>query len=161
MIYYAFVAPPGVAPLFDNRRKETKGNYNSYARSARLKRFLAKRIRAHDGCLGIGRRRRTRKTAISPGEPSAGVDPGVSEWGNPATLVGRRRRANEIARRDHTGGSETSQYPEERKSRRDCASSGERRRRSPNRTACRPGLRDRDVESGRLGERTGMSGRRG
>ena len=46
--------------------------------------FLAKRIRAHDGCLGIGRRRRTRKTAISFGESSTGFDPEISEWGNPA-----------------------------------------------------------------------------
>ena len=51
-------------------------------------RNLAKRIRAHDGCLGIRRRRRTRKTAINLGEPSTGLDPGVSEWGNPSSLVG-------------------------------------------------------------------------
>ena len=47
------------------------------------KKFLAKRIRAHDGCLGIMRRRRTRQTAISHGEPSTGFDPWISEWGNP------------------------------------------------------------------------------
>ena len=50
--------------------------------------FLAKRIRAHDGCLGIRRLRRTRKTATSPGEPSTGFDPGVSEWGNPPPFIG-------------------------------------------------------------------------
>ena len=49
---------------------------------------LAKRIRAHDGCLGIMRRRRTRKAAISRGEPSTGFDPQVSEWGNPAAFIG-------------------------------------------------------------------------
>ena len=56
--------------------------------------FLAKRIRAHDGCLGIRRLRRTRKTATSPGEPSTGFDPGVSEWGNPPPFIGWHRRMN-------------------------------------------------------------------
>ena len=54
----------------------------------------AKRIRAHDGCLGIRRRRRTRKTATILGEPSTGFDPGVSEWGNPAALIGGNLRTN-------------------------------------------------------------------
>ena len=58
------------------------------------RRFLAKRIRAHDGCLGIRRRRRTRKTATILGEPSTGFDPGVSEWGNPTAFAGRRRGMN-------------------------------------------------------------------
>ena len=125
------------------------------------KRFLAKRIRAHDGCLGIGRRRRTRKTATSSGEPSTGFDPEVSEWGNPAAFTGGRRRMNQIVLRGHTRGSETSQYPEEETSKRDCVSSGERKRRSPNRSACTPGLRDRDVVSKGLGEPSGKRGRRG
>ena len=59
-----------------------------------LNEFLAKRIRAHDGCLGIGRRRRTRKTATILGEPSTGFDPGVSEWDNPAGATPRHRRMN-------------------------------------------------------------------
>ena len=42
-------------------------------------------VRAHGGCLGGGRRRRTRQAAISPGETHAVFDPGVSEWGNPAS----------------------------------------------------------------------------
>ena len=62
--------------LFENRKLEIKENYNSYNEIdnpkglsvARWKfrlfdysiirlfpKFLAKRIRAHDGCLGIGR----------------------------------------------------------------------------------------------------------
>ena len=78
---------------------EIKENYNSYTRSTAARpsceeKFLAKRIRAHDGCLGIRRRRRTRKTAISSGEPSTGVDPGISEWGNPAAFIGGRSRMN-------------------------------------------------------------------
>ena len=52
------------------------------------KRNLAKRIRAHDGCLGIRRRRRTRKTAISFGELSTSFDPEMSEWGNPSSFIG-------------------------------------------------------------------------
>ena len=55
---------------------------------------LAKRIRAHDGCLGIMRRRRTRKAAISRGESSTGFDPRISEWGNPTPLTGRYLRMN-------------------------------------------------------------------
>ena len=57
----------------------------------------AKRIRAHDGCLGIGRRRRTRKTATSFGEPSTGFDPEVSEWGNPAGVKSRRGRLRQAS----------------------------------------------------------------
>ena len=63
-----------------------KYNVNEIGESS--KKFLAKRIRAHDGCLGIRRLRRTRKTAIILGEPSTGFDPGVSEWGNPSSLIG-------------------------------------------------------------------------
>ena len=81
--------------FFDNWQLEIKENYNSYNEIKRIQtRFLAKRIRARDGCLGVRRRRRTRKTAIIPGEPSTGLDPGVSEWGNPTPVMGRRLRAN-------------------------------------------------------------------
>ena len=124
--------------IFENRELGIKENYNSYTRSGgersppRREGFLragalfqplcaggegsAKRIRAHEGCLGIRRRRRTRKTATILGEPSTGFDPGVSEWGNPAPLVGCDRRMNKIVRRGHTRGSETSQYPQEKRS---------------------------------------------
>jgi len=54
-------------------------------------------------------------TAISSGEPLAGYDPEISEWGNPSRVIARHRRVNQIARRGDTGGSETSQYPEEKK----------------------------------------------
>ena len=40
--------------------------------------------RAHGGCLGSQRRRRTWAAAISSGEPLTGFDPEISEWGNPA-----------------------------------------------------------------------------
>ena len=45
---------------------------------------MAKLLRADGGCLGIRRRRRTRKAAISFGELLTGFDPEDSEWGNPA-----------------------------------------------------------------------------
>ena len=53
--------------------------------------------------------------AISFGEPLAGYDPKISEWGNPSRLMAGHRRVNKIARRRHTGRSETSQYLEEKK----------------------------------------------
>src|SRR5579872_732700 len=40
-------------------------------------------IRAFGGCLGTRRRRRTWHAAQSHGEPRAGIDPWISEWGNP------------------------------------------------------------------------------
>src|SRR6266516_4913726 len=46
-----------------------------------------KRVRAHGGCLGTGRRRRTWSAAISLGELQTSCDPRISEWGNP---VGRK-----------------------------------------------------------------------
>ena len=44
---------------------------------------VVKLRRAYGGCLGARRRRRTWLAAISLGEPLAGFDPGISEWGNP------------------------------------------------------------------------------
>ena len=46
--------------------------------------FMIKLLRAYSGCLGARRRRRTWQAAISLGEPQAGFDPRISEWGNPA-----------------------------------------------------------------------------
>ena len=42
-----------------------------------------KLTRAQGGCPGTIRRRRTRSAAKSCGEPQAGIDPQISEWGNP------------------------------------------------------------------------------
>ena len=44
-------------------------------------------LRAYGGCLGAKSRRRTRSTAKSFGEPQAGFDPEISEWGNPAGVI--------------------------------------------------------------------------
>src|SRR5207302_4694219 len=46
--------------------------------------FMIKLLRAYGECLGARRRRRTWQAAISLGEPQAGFDPRISEWGNPA-----------------------------------------------------------------------------
>ena len=54
----------------------------------------AKILRAHGGCLGTGSRRRTRQAAIIPGEEQASLDPGVSEWGNPAGPIPCHARLN-------------------------------------------------------------------
>ena len=48
-----------------------------------------KLLRAHGGCLGAKRRGRAWQAAISFGEPQAGVDPEVPEWGNPAGVMFR------------------------------------------------------------------------
>ena len=72
--------------------------------------------RAHGGCLGTGSRRRTRQAAISPGEWQTHLDPGISEWGNPAGVMPCYPRLNQIGRARATGGTETSKYPEEEKS---------------------------------------------
>ena len=48
-----------------------------------------KLIRAQGGCQGTIRRRRTWQAAKSHGEPQAGFDPWISEWGNPAEVMFR------------------------------------------------------------------------
>jgi len=45
---------------------------------------MVKLLRAYGGCLGANRRRRTWQAAKSFGEPQAGFDPEMSEWGNPS-----------------------------------------------------------------------------
>src|SRR5690606_10357957 len=48
-----------------------------------LRDCVVKRTKAHGGCLGARGRRRTGQAPKRPGEPQAGCDPGMSEWGNP------------------------------------------------------------------------------
>jgi hypothetical protein len=48
---------------------------------------LIKLLRAVGGCLGIDRRRRTRKPAISSGELERSIEPEISEWGNPMGVM--------------------------------------------------------------------------
>ncbi len=53
-----------------------------YGAKIRTKKLNDKR--AFGGCLGTRRRRRTWHAAKSLGEPRAGFDPRISEWGNPS-----------------------------------------------------------------------------
>ena len=55
---------------------------------------MIKLLRAVDGCLGIVRRRRTRKPAISSGELEKSIDPEDSEWGNPMDVRIHHSRLN-------------------------------------------------------------------
>ena len=48
-------APRGADAIFENRELEIKENCNVNEIGESSKKFLAKRIRAHDGCLGIRR----------------------------------------------------------------------------------------------------------
>ena len=70
--------------------------------------------RAHGGCLGDQRRRRTWTAAKSSGEPLTGFDPEISEWGNP-----RRdylpAGGEYITNRQPSQGTETSKYLDEKK----------------------------------------------
>ena len=49
--------------------------------------LVVKLHRAHEGCLGISRRRRTWQAAISLGELHTSFNPGISEWSNPAEVM--------------------------------------------------------------------------
>ena len=62
---------------------------------------------------GEERRGRLRKAA---GRSQTSFDPQMSEWGNPAGVMSGYPLAEYIGLRRRTRGSETSQYPEERKS---------------------------------------------
>jgi hypothetical protein len=83
--------PRGCAALLFLRATACKGLARLFVTmfsgsSARKKRwvsFMVKLLRAYGGCLGANRRGRTWQAAISLGEPQAGFDPGISEWGNP------------------------------------------------------------------------------
>ncbi len=69
----------------------------------------------------------------APGSCQPSVDPGMSEWGNPALRIAALPFTEYIGGMELTRGSETSQYPEEEKTMSDSQSSGERNGRSPNR----------------------------
>jgi hypothetical protein len=57
---------------------------SGYELNACLRDNKVKLQRAHGGCLGNERRRRTWTAAKSSGEPLTGFDPGISEWDNPS-----------------------------------------------------------------------------
>ena len=54
------------------------------------------------------------------------VDPEISEWGNPLRRIAAVPRPEFIGTEERTRGSETSQYPQEKKTMSDSRSSGER-----------------------------------
>ena len=59
--------------------------------------------------------------AISHGELSASVEPWISEWGNPPGVMPRHPSPNQsrdcaVGDAGGSGGTETSQYPDEKKS---------------------------------------------
>ena len=63
----------------DGRKKKRRGLKETISRRDKHK----KQKRAYGGCLGFRRRRRTWKAAKSSGELQTGIDPEISEWGNP------------------------------------------------------------------------------
>ncbi len=87
-----------------------------------------KECRAHEGCLGSRRRRRTRQAAKSRGEEQISLDPRTSEWGNPPRGSAAPRRM-----RGANPGNRNIPVPGGKENNSDCASSGERKRKGPNR----------------------------
>ena len=96
--------------VFDNSNGFSKAEHASVSGLC-----VVKLLRVNGGCLGAERRRRTQQAAKSPGEPQAGCDPGMSEWGNPAGVMPSHLLAEYIGLEEPTRGSEPSQYPEEEK----------------------------------------------
>ena len=81
--------------FFENRIEEDEERGKGIERDALLQRpSEVKIIRAYGGCLGAKSRRRTRSTAKSFGEPQAGFDPEISEWGNLAGVISSHRILN-------------------------------------------------------------------
>ena len=76
---------------------------------------MIKRISVYGGCLGGQRRRRTWQPAKSAGELATSIDPSMSEWGNPIREI-LSSRTEYIGAEKRTRRTETSKYPEEKKS---------------------------------------------
>jgi hypothetical protein len=77
--------------------------------------YMVKELSAQGECLGSKRRRKTWQPAKSPGELATSLDPGVSEWGNPAGEI-LSSRTEYIGAAKRTQGTETSKYLQEKKS---------------------------------------------
>ena len=102
---------PKLIEAFGSLTTEYRVTSNAENKALRRKRIVVKLLRAYGGCLGAGRRRRTWQAAKSLGELQASVDPGVSEWGNPAGVILRHS-----FRGEPTQGTETSKYLQEKTS---------------------------------------------
>src|ERR1041384_8861824 len=87
-------------------RTETRSSSSERKLDACL-RGTVKLRRAHGGCLGDQRRRRTWIAAKSSGEPLTGCDPEISEWGNPSRDY-LPARGEYITSRQPSQGTETS-----------------------------------------------------
>ena len=75
-----------------------------------------KLIRAQGECLGTRSRCRTRQAAKSCGEAQIAYDPQISEWGNPSGVNALTSIHKYIVYGGETWGTETSKYPQEKKS---------------------------------------------
>ena len=73
-----------VENTIQNKRKQ--GIRRAASRKGNVRKTERKHARAHGGCLGSHRRRRTWQAAKSRGEVQATFDPRMSEWGNPAPV---------------------------------------------------------------------------
>ena len=82
-------------PVISKKKKSPRGyiikNVKVHSTGNRNEEKKVKGERAKGECLGTNQRRRTRKAAISFGESHKGVDPEISEWGNPAEVMLRHR----------------------------------------------------------------------
>ena len=83
---------PLVRTLKTAQNKRSKDEAKEETTKYRLRKI--KQIRAQGGCQGTRRRRKTWQAAKSPEEPQAGIDTGISEWGNPAGVMPRHREMN-------------------------------------------------------------------
>ena len=95
--------------VFPSAGKRNVVNWRAFGVTVKLR-------RAHGGCLGDERRRRTWTAAKSFGEPLTGCDPEISEWGNPR-WDNQPSGTEYIGVRKPSQGTETSKYLDERKSR--------------------------------------------
>ena len=90
--------------------------------------------RAFGGCLGVKGRRKAWYTAKSLGEPCAGEDPGIPEWGNPPGVKAQVLDTEYIGIQGERG---ELKHLSTRRKREYSLSSGERKGRSPNPTCVR------------------------
>ena len=77
--------------------------------------YMVKKLSAQGECLGSKRRRKTWQPAKSSGELATSIDPEVSEWGNPMEEI-PSSWTEYIGPEKRTRGTETSKYPQEKKS---------------------------------------------
>ena len=117
-----------------------------------------KLLRAHGGCLGVNCRRRTRYTAKSLGEVCATDRAEGIRMGKPARGNARASVGEHIANGGEPG---ELKHLSTRRKREDSLSSGERKGRSPNRTASRSGLEGNTEGCGAEVEGSGKANRRG